>query len=159
IIGGTVSGITGSGLDIVTFSLLVLAFRLNEKVATPTSVVLMGMNALAGFLYKQGFSVGMAESAWNYWYVCIPIVVIGAPAGARFIRNRSRLFVAGFLYFSIVVQYIAAIIIIPMSRMLVFFSLAVLTFGIVLFWQMSKMGEQRLAWLKSLELKAQEVPH
>ncbi|MCG8606857.1 sulfite exporter TauE/SafE family protein, partial [bacterium] len=54
IVGGTVSGITGSGLDIITFSLLVLSFRLSEKVATPTSVVLMGMNALVGFIWKQG---------------------------------------------------------------------------------------------------------
>ncbi|MEA3478314.1 MAG: sulfite exporter TauE/SafE family protein, partial [Bacteroidota bacterium] len=33
-IGGLVSGVTGSGLDIVTFSLLVLYFSISEKVAT-----------------------------------------------------------------------------------------------------------------------------
>lgn len=150
IIGGIISGVTGSGLDIVTFSLLVLAFRINEKVATPTSVVLMGFNALAGFLYKQGFSTGMAQDAWNYWYVCIPIVVIGAPLGAWFIKNRSRLFVAGFLYFSIVTQYIAALLIIPLTYRLVLFSLSILLFGGLLFWQMSRFGERRLDWLREI---------
>ena len=33
--------------------------------------------------------------------VCVPIVVVGAPFGARFICQRSRLFVAGILYVSI----------------------------------------------------------
>lgn len=55
-IGGIVSGITGSGLDILTFSLLVLAFRIDEKVATPTSVILMASNAVVGFWWRLQFS-------------------------------------------------------------------------------------------------------
>ncbi|MFT5527155.1 MAG: putative membrane protein YfcA, partial [Pirellulaceae bacterium] len=39
ILGGIVSGLTGSGLDVVTFTLLTLFFHVSEKVATPTSVI------------------------------------------------------------------------------------------------------------------------
>ena len=46
IMGGTVSSLTGSGLDIFTFSVLTLYFRVDEKIATPTSVILMAVNAL-----------------------------------------------------------------------------------------------------------------
>ena len=46
-------GITSSGLDIVTFALLVLAFRVCEKVATPTSVILMGTNALFAVVWGE----------------------------------------------------------------------------------------------------------
>jgi len=123
--GGLVSSITGSGLDITTFSLLVLRLRINESVATPTSVVLMGMNAAVGFAWKALAGGGMATEAWNYWWVCVPIVVIGAPFGAWFISHRSRLFVARLLYASIVAQFVAALLIVPMSIRLVLFSVTV----------------------------------
>ena len=147
ILGGLVSGTVGSGLDIVTFALLVLAFRINEKIATPTSVVLMGINALVGVLWREGVTTGMALEAWNYWYVCVPIVVIGAPAGARFIYRRSRQFIVGFLYFSIIVQYLAALIILPLTTALVVFSIVVLILGLTCFHYMAHVGHRRLATL------------
>ncbi len=153
IIGGCVSGITGSGLDIVTFSLLVLTFRVDEKVATPTSVVLMGMNALVGVIWREGVTTGMAAAAWEYWYVCVPIVVVGAPAGAWFIKNKSRLFVAGFLYLSILIQYVAALAIIPMSRELIIFTASVAVGGLLFFGQMAYFGKRRLNWLNSTSPK------
>lgn len=148
IIGGTISGITGSGLDIVTFAVLVLAFRIDEKIATPTSVILMGMNALWGVLWKGGISKGMAAEAWEYWFVCVPVVVIGAPLGAYFIRNRSRLFVAGFLYISIAVQFIAALLIIPITSNLLLFCGATVLSGILFFRGMSSYGKLRLERLR-----------
>lgn len=144
VIGGIISGITGSGLDILTFSLLVLTFSICEKVATPTSVILMGVNAMFGLIWREGFSVGMHPDAWEFWYVCVPVVVIGAPAGAWFIKNRSRYFVARFIYVSVVVQYLAAILIIPMSPSMLAFSLVVLIVGMLFFWNMARLGNSRL---------------
>ena len=60
--GGTISGILGSGIDILVFSVLVLRFGICEKVATPTSVILMGTNALAGMLLG-GASGALAAEA------------------------------------------------------------------------------------------------
>ncbi|CAM9693603.1 unnamed protein product, partial [Laminaria digitata] len=40
-VGGIFSSISGSGIDICTFSVLTLLFRVSEKIATPTSVCLM----------------------------------------------------------------------------------------------------------------------
>ena len=39
---------------ITIFALLVLRLRINEKIATPTSVVLMAGNAVVGFLWRGG---------------------------------------------------------------------------------------------------------
>lgn len=39
--GGILSALTGSGVDICSFSVLTLFFRVTEKTATPTSVILM----------------------------------------------------------------------------------------------------------------------
>jgi uncharacterized membrane protein YfcA len=144
VVGGCISGITGSGLDILTFSLLVLRFRLCEKVATPTSVILMGTNALVGLLWRVGVTSGLDVAAWNYWAVCVPVVVLGAPAGAWFIRYRTRHFVAGFLYLSIAVQYVAALVILPMTAATVGFSAAVTLAGVLAFWRLSHAGGQAL---------------
>jgi uncharacterized membrane protein YfcA len=145
--GGTVSGVTGSGLDIITFALLVLAFNVCEKVATPTSVILMAINSLTGFFWKETFGSGMAPEAWSYWYVCIPVVVVGAPLGARFIRDKSRLFVAGFLYISIGVQYAAALLIVPQSATTLLFSSTVVLLGTLCFWQLGRYGRRHVAGL------------
>ena len=47
-LGGIFSAITGSGVDICSFSILSLLFRVSEKVSTPTSVVLMAINTCVG---------------------------------------------------------------------------------------------------------------
>lgn len=147
IVGGLISSITGSGLDITTFSLLVLRLRITESVATPTSVVLMGINAAVGFAWKGGLGAGMSPEAWSYWWVCVPIVVVGAPAGAWFIKRRSRLFVSTLLYISIGVQFAAAMLIIPMTRGLALFSAAIFAAGFLFFRWMANRGVRRLAWL------------
>ncbi len=147
IIGGVVTSITGSGLDITTFALLVLRLRISEKIATPTSVVLMGINALVAALWQGGVRGALAPEAWNYWWVCVPIVVVGAPFGARFIRNRSRLFIASILYASILIQSVAALLIVPQTGRLLLFSGAIFTAGILFFRHMANRGVRRLDWL------------
>jgi uncharacterized membrane protein YfcA len=154
IVGGLITSITGSGLDITTFSLLVLRLRINEKIATPTSVVLMGVNAAVGFAWKAGLGGGMAAEAWGYWWVCVPIVVVGAPFGAWFIKHRSRLFVAGLLYLSIGAQFIAAVLIVPLSPTLVAFSLAIFLGGLGFFRWMANRGVRRLEWLAAQGISA-----
>ena len=158
VLGGVVSSITGSGLDILTFSMLVLRFRITESIATPTSVVLMASNACVGFLWKGTAGAGMAPEAWTYWWVCVPIVVVGAPMGARFIRNRSRLFVAGILYVSIAIQFVAGMVIIDQTPLLVAYSAGVFLLGLLLFHRMAAGGVRRLTWLSEQQSGVGEAP-
>ena len=51
-LGGIFSAITGSGVDICSFSMLSLLFRVSEKVSTPTSIVLMAINTCVGLYSK-----------------------------------------------------------------------------------------------------------
>jgi uncharacterized membrane protein YfcA len=51
-LGGIFSAITGSGVDICSFSMLSLLFRVSEKVSTPTSIVLMAINTCVGMYSK-----------------------------------------------------------------------------------------------------------
>ncbi len=148
IAGGVISSITGSGLDIVTFSLLVLRLRVSESIATPTSVVLMGGNALIGALYRGGVQGEIDPRAWNFWWVCVPIVVLGAPFGAWYIKRRSRLFVARLLYASIAIQFVAALLIVPQTPRLAVFTVGTFTAGVLAFRHMANRGVRRLEWLK-----------
>ena len=77
--GGIFSSIAGSGIDISSFACLTLLFRISEKTATPTSVVLMAINTVVGFLYREYGQGGVEEDAWGFLLVCAPIVCLGLP--------------------------------------------------------------------------------
>ena len=147
-LGGVVSGLTGSGLDIVTFAVLVLVFSLDEKVATPSSVILMATNSVIGFIWREGMGGGVDTEAWDYWWVCVPVVVVGAPLGVRFIRNRSRHFVAGLLYYAIIIQYIWALFVIPQTPGLILFNTMVVAVATVFFRALAYYGNLRLERLQ-----------
>ena len=93
----------------------------------------------------------VAVDAWNYWWVCVPVVVVGAPFGALFIRNRSRHFVAGFLYCSITAQYAWALVVIPQSPQLLLFKMLVLAVATLFFWMLTRFGERHTALLRIQE--------
>jgi uncharacterized membrane protein YfcA len=141
--GGVVSSIVGTGLCMVMFMLLVLGYKMSEKVATPTSVILMASNALFGFFFKTFALGGMSPEAWNYWWVCVPIVVVGAPLGARFIKDRSRHFVAGFLYTAISLQLLAALLIIQQTVPLLLTAAATFIGGSLAFRIMARKGAHK----------------
>ncbi len=126
ILGGIVTSLTGSGIDILLFSYLTLNRGICIKVATPTSVVLMGISAALGFFIKSNFYQPMSLDAVNFLLVCIPVVIIGAPFGSLFIKDKTKGFVQNFLLVLIFIQYISSIILIKMSVGLITFS--ILTF-------------------------------
>ena len=144
-LGGGITGIVGSGIDIVIFSFLVLGLRVSERVATPTSVVLMASNSVAAFFWKGfGFAAQpLAAEAWSMWLCCVPVVVLGAPLGAWFIRNRSREFVVGILYFSILAQYIGALILLKQTTFLLVFNGVTVLGGSLLFFLMTRLGSDK----------------
>ena len=56
--------------------------QVSEKTATPTSVVLMAINTVVGFLYRNYGQGGVEREAWSILLVCAPIVCFGAPLGS-----------------------------------------------------------------------------
>ncbi len=114
-LGGIFSAMSGSGIDICSFAVLALLFRVSERVATPTSVILMAVNTVVAFMYRK-YSVEsqtelspIAEEAYNLWYVCIPVVVIGAPLGAVVSSHLHRTVLAYMIYVIDLAQLIGAL--------------------------------------------------
>ena len=133
VIGGSISSILGSGLDIFSFSYVTMRYHLSEKVATPTSVIIMAINSIFGFILHVLFVRDFGTAEFNYWLVCIPVVIVGAPAGAYLINKRTRGFIAQFLYLIILVQFIGALIIIKPQGSLLHFSILSFAFGLTIF--------------------------
>mmetsp|Transcript_25342 Transcript_25342/g.70891 ORF Transcript_25342/g.70891 Transcript_25342/m.70891 type:complete len:453 (+) Transcript_25342:253-1611(+) len=111
-IGGILTSLSGSGIDICAFAILTLLFRVTEKVATPTSVILMAINTSIGFWFKDAWLGGMDPQAWDFLIVSIPVVVVGAPLGAFLGSYCHRLVLASFVYVTDTAQYVAATVIV-----------------------------------------------
>jgi uncharacterized protein len=136
--GGIFSSIFGNGLDICSFSYVVLKYGLSEKIATPTSVILMASNAIAGFFIQGAVLQNMQPEAIGYLLVCIPVVIFGAPAGAYTINKFGRHSIAVLLILIIVVQFITAILVIRPGSALILFSAGIFTFGILFFFFLTR---------------------
>jgi len=111
-LGGIFSAMSGSGIDICSFSVLTLMFRVSEKVATPTSVVLMAINTCIGFCFREFYQGGVEPDSWGFFAVCVPIVVIGAPLGSMVGSHFHRLVLAGMVYVTDTVQLVVALAIV-----------------------------------------------
>lgn len=135
LLGGFFTFMTGSGVDIFTFSLSVLFFRVSEKIATPTSVMLMAIQSVVAVFLSLSFGRGISAQAINYWLVCLPVVILGAPLGALFIVKKSREFIIYLLQASLITQFLVACFILDLSIFQLSLSLFVL-FGALLFFSL-----------------------
>lgn len=126
ILGGIMSGLVGNGIDIVIFSVMVLLFRVSEKVATPTSVVLMAINALAGLVLQVFVFHDFSEQVQAYWFAAIPIVVVGAPLGAMLCNLLHRKTIANILIGLIALELITSLVLIPLRPAVIYASLTTL---------------------------------
>ncbi len=135
LLGGIVSGLVGNGIDIIAFSVMVLLFRLNEKIATPTSVMLMAINAMLGFFLHYFYLGGFNETVHAYWLAAIPVVVLGAPLGAIICYYMSRVFIVNFLIGLIAIEFISSLLLIPLTtNILLQSSLLLIVFSSIYLW-------------------------
>ena len=112
--GGAFASITGSGIDMLTFIVLTLAFGINEKISTPTTVIIMALNSIVGFAL-HGLVLQDIGVAWDYWLVAIPIVVVGAPLGALVASRTKRDHIILFLISLITLELVTTVLLVPFS--------------------------------------------
>ncbi|KAK6035248.1 hypothetical protein COOONC_27247 [Cooperia oncophora] len=97
-VGGVFDSFAGSGVDICIFSILTLLFRVTEKTATPTTVVLKGVNAVIGFFYRAAMMGDISPMAWTYFALSVPVSSIAGPVGSFLGSHLHRQVIAGFVY-------------------------------------------------------------
>ena len=101
--GGLISSATGAGVGMLIFVVMVLAYKIHEKICVPTVIFIMTIVSLTGFSIHALFLNDIRETVWNYWILASPVVAVGAPLGA-FVSSRvsRRWIVIGTLFFIII---------------------------------------------------------
>ncbi len=132
VLGGTFAANTGSGIDMLTFIVLTLALGINEKVSTPSTVIIMGLNSVVGFalhyFIKQDIGI-----AFEYWMVAVPIVILGAPLGAYFASRAKRDHIIGLLLFLIGLELVTTLILVPFSSAAIAMTIAAVAVCVIWF--------------------------
>lgn len=93
--GLTMVSITGVGIDMMIYAVLVLLRQADLKIAIPTSVVIMAFNSVLGVVTKN-LTSGMLPGVYENWLAAAPIVALGAPLGVFVVNVIGR---APTLYF------------------------------------------------------------
>jgi uncharacterized protein len=137
-VGGAITAIFGNGIDIFTFCLFTLYYKISEKVATPTSVIIMTINTILGFLLHVFVIQDFQQQAFEFWLCSIPPCIIFAPLGAYVISFFTRHTIAYILYFIIVAQYLGALLVIRPNTLELILSISVVMIGFLFFWRISK---------------------
>ena len=95
--GASVVSVTGVGIDMVLYTVLVLLCRADLKIAIPSSVIVMAFTSVIGIFTKLAVT-GVRPGVYENWIAAAPVVALGAPLGAfvvQFIGRRpTLLFVA-----------------------------------------------------------------
>lgn len=138
-VGGLLTSQCGSGIDMVSFIVMTLAYGMHERKAIPTSVIIMTVLSLYGFFWF-GVIEGSIAIEWNYWAVCVPVVAVGAPLGAWFVSKVGRKWILTALTFLILVDLVSTVMMVDLSAqagMLVVLVLLVsgATFAVMLRWR------------------------
>ncbi|KAG7158924.1 uncharacterized protein LOC121878131 [Homarus americanus] len=141
-IGGIFTSFSGSGADICMFSLLTLFFKVSEKVATPTSVVLMAMTSMVCWWWRSLVTGAMPQESWEYLLALVPIVTIGAPFGAIIGTHFHRLVLAACVYILNTLSLVGAFVIVPQTASLTGGSIGIIVATFLLFCLIFKLGDR-----------------
>lgn len=87
--GATVVSVSGVGVDMVLYSVLVLLCRADLKIAIPTSVIVMANSSVIGILTKMAVT-GVQPGVFGNWLAAAPIVALGAPLGVLMVDLLGR---------------------------------------------------------------------
>jgi uncharacterized membrane protein YfcA len=85
----TVASITGVGVDMMIYMVLVLLCHADLKIAIPTSVVLMAFTSVVGIAVKL-LTGSVQPGTFENWLAAAPVVALGAPFGALVVNRLGR---------------------------------------------------------------------
>ncbi|HKJ17799.1 MAG TPA: sulfite exporter TauE/SafE family protein [Xanthomonadales bacterium] len=85
----TVASITGVGIDMLIYMVLVLWCHADLKISIPTSVVLMAFTSIVGVVTKLLMG-NIQAGTFEHWLAAAPVVILGAPLGALVVDRIGR---------------------------------------------------------------------
>jgi uncharacterized protein len=103
--GGITTSIIGVGIEMILYTILVLLFRCDLKVAVPTAVCAMAVTSVMGIALHATLG-DIGQEVFYNWLAAAPIVVFGAPFGAFLVSVIPRARTLYFVSALCVVQFI-----------------------------------------------------
>ncbi|MEA5460881.1 sulfite exporter TauE/SafE family protein [Arcicella sp. LKC2W] len=143
-VGGIISSIFGTGINIFTFCLMTIYYQVSEKVATPSSVIIMTIETLLGVFIHTKINHDFQPLAFELWLTCIPVVVFFAPFGAFVISKMRRESIAQILYSILIIQFLGAMWVIKPSILQFLICVVILFVGIGLFSYLAVISKRRM---------------
>ncbi len=145
LVGGTISGLVGCGENVVAFLVMVLLFRVSEKIVTPTTVLLMSMVTASAFALHLFVVRDFSPIVRAYWMAAVPVAAIFAPLGALVCSRLTRRSIVYVLVGLIAVELVSTVALVPMSRTLAAAAAVSLCGLTAVNWAMSRVGRYRQA--------------
>jgi uncharacterized membrane protein YfcA len=85
----TFASVTGVGIDMMLYAVLVLVCHADLKIAIPSSVVIMAFTSLVGITTKL-LAGDVQDGVFENWLTAAPVVAVGAPLGAWVVNHVGR---------------------------------------------------------------------
>ncbi len=104
LVGGLIASLIGVGLEMVIYTVLVLVFRCDLKIAVPTAVCATAVTSVIGILLHLGIG-DVPRAVFGEWLAAAPVVIFGAPIGAYLVGVISRVKVLYFVSALCVFQF------------------------------------------------------
>lgn len=140
--GGLISSLFGTGINILSYCFIVSYYRISEKIATPSSVLIMTVETLFGFYLHAIVLNDFSARSFDMWLACIPLVIFFAPLGSYVIQFLPRRRVAQFLSVVLMIQYIGAMLVLRPPILMTTISLALIFVSIFSFLWLSQQGKK-----------------
>jgi uncharacterized membrane protein YfcA len=137
-VGGIISALFGTGINIFTYCLMPIYYGISEKVATPSSVIIMTIETILGFFLHTQVFKDFQPLAFEMWIACIPVVAFFPALGAFIVSRLPRKRIAQFLYLILILQFFGAMLVIRPSGIKLALCAVVLVAGLAVFTRLAK---------------------
>jgi uncharacterized membrane protein YfcA len=111
-LGGVISGFIGSGADLMVFCLLSLYFHIDLKNATKISIIIMAAVSIIGIIFQIVAVGNLPPEIMNLWVLAAPVVLLGAPIGAIFLKKVKPTTLLIFIAVIVMVEIITTILLV-----------------------------------------------
>ena len=155
-VGGIFTSFVGAGLDICSLSVLTLFFRISEKAAVPTSVMLMAFNSLVGSFWRGIIMTSIQTESFEYLAVAAVVVVVGAPVGVVLGTYLHRRLIAWIIYLILIAILITSFSIVPQTALLAGVSVAIIFAGLLVLFGLIFLGQKVLNTISLPETEDKE---
>ncbi len=105
LIGGTIASMIGVGVEMMVYTVMVLVYRSDLKIAVPTAVSAAALASIEGALLHLKLG-DIDRNAFYNWLAAGPIVIFGAPTGTWLVSVLPRMKVLYFVSTLCVLQFV-----------------------------------------------------